>query len=97
MASYNSILSIYSMFLLDKQCLKSDARLTHLYVTKPKLNVLCNTLLFRVYKDFCGKGMDGWMFMSKDAQYRRGTGGILMHICKEIRKSLKVLFTSAIF
>lgn len=37
------------------------------------------------------------MFMSKAAQYRRGTGDVLMHISRELRKSLKVYFTSVIF
>lgn len=37
------------------------------------------------------------IFVSKAAQYRRGTGGVLMHISKELRKGLKVYFTSAIF
>lgn len=39
----------------------------------------------------------GTMFLSKAAQYRRGTGGVVMHISKKLRKSLKAPFISAIF
>lgn len=39
----------------------------------------------------------GKMFLSKAAQYRRGTGHVLMHSSKELRKSLKVPFANAIF